>query len=252
MSVKRTLSFEKWRSAIINHHVTLSGVRGRIMDEFFPDLLQYYDTTRILFAKGAELQAYNAEWQARNARSLEAERRVASAEAAEARDWAEKFEPSFQRLLAKSEIEPVCNPISWIEEASAALWDTGYSDIWLFKGWVYHAENEHSRSRGLYSEEHVKLLVLDLYDRERRRLEKLKRLYSVSADEESSGRRERIPERVRIEVWRREGGKCARCGSREDLEYDHIVPVSKGGSNTARNVELLCQRCNREKSSNIA
>ena len=169
-----------------------------------------------------------------------------------AKDWAEKLEPAFQRLLAKSEIEPVCNPISWIEGARLILQDTRVSETWLFKGRVYHAKDEHSRSSGLYSEEHVKLLILELHDRERRRLEKLKRLYSVSADEESSGRRERIPERVRIEVWRREGGKCARCGSREDLEYDHIVPVSKGGSNTARNVELLCQRCNREKSSNIA
>ena len=63
--------------------------------------------------------------------------------------------------------------------------------------------------------------------------------------------RERIPEEVRIAVWRRDGGKCARCGSRERLEYNHIVPVSKGGSNTARNIELLCESCNRKKSNNI-
>lgn len=63
--------------------------------------------------------------------------------------------------------------------------------------------------------------------------------------------RERIPEGVRIEVWRRDGGKCARCGSREKLEYDHIVPVSRGGSNTARNIELLCESCNRKKSNHI-
>ncbi len=56
---------------------------------------------------------------------------------------------------------------------------------------------------------------------------------------------------VRREVWRRDGGKCVRCGSRERLEYDHIVPVSKGGSNTARNIELLCENCNRSKSDSI-
>ena len=235
MSVKRTMSFEQWRSAIINHHVTLSGVWLRTLREFKPKPPQ-----NIFRATKEEQQAYEA-------RGTEAHRRANSAAAAEARDWAEKLEPAFQRLLAKSEIEPVCDPRSWIQEA-----ESDSRDGWLFKGWVYHAKDEHSRSRGLYSEEHVKLLILELHDRERRRLEKLKRLYSVSADEESSGRRERIPERVRIEVWRRDGGKCARCGSREDLEYDHIVPVSKGGSNTARNVELLCQRCNREKSSNIA
>ena len=36
-----------------------------------------------------------------------------------------------------------------------------------------------------------------------------------------------IPSDVRREVWRRDGGVCVKCGSRRNLEYDHIVPVSK-------------------------
>lgn len=60
-----------------------------------------------------------------------------------------------------------------------------------------------------------------------------------------------IPAEVRREVWRRDGGKCVQCGSRENLEYDHIIPVSKGGSNTVRNIELLCETCNRAKSDSI-
>lgn len=60
-----------------------------------------------------------------------------------------------------------------------------------------------------------------------------------------------IASEVRREVWRRDGGVCVKCGSRLNLEYDHIVPVSKGGSNTARNIELLCQDCNRAKSASI-
>ena len=35
------------------------------------------------------------------------------------------------------------------------------------------------------------------------------------------------------------------------LEYDHIIPVSKGGSNTAANIQLLCRRCNGKKSDKI-
>lgn len=60
-----------------------------------------------------------------------------------------------------------------------------------------------------------------------------------------------VPEHVRIAVWRRDAGRCARCGSRVRLEFDHIVPISRGGSNTARNIELLCQDCNRSKGSRI-
>lgn len=72
----------------------------------------------------------------------------------------------------------------------------------------------------------------------------------VNADS-ADGRRERISEAVRQEVWRRDQGKCARCGSRENLEFDHIIPVSKGGGNTARNLELLCETCNRKKRDHI-
>jgi hypothetical protein len=63
--------------------------------------------------------------------------------------------------------------------------------------------------------------------------------------------RETIPERVRHEVWRRDQGQCVDCGSRERLEFDHIIPVSRGGSNTARNIELRCQACNRRKGATV-
>jgi hypothetical protein len=63
--------------------------------------------------------------------------------------------------------------------------------------------------------------------------------------------REAIPERVRHEVWRRDQGRCVDCGSRERLEFDHIIPVSRGGSNTARNIELRCEACNRRKSATV-
>jgi 5-methylcytosine-specific restriction endonuclease McrA len=60
-----------------------------------------------------------------------------------------------------------------------------------------------------------------------------------------------IPESVRHEVWRRDEGRCVDCGSRVNLEYDHIVPVSGGGSNTARNIELRCESCNRQKGARV-
>lgn len=64
-------------------------------------------------------------------------------------------------------------------------------------------------------------------------------------------RRQPIPERIRNEVWRRDEACCVDCGSRERLEFDHIIPVSRGGSNTARNIELRCERCNGQKGARI-
>lgn len=69
--------------------------------------------------------------------------------------------------------------------------------------------------------------------------------------ESTEPEREHIPSAVRREVWRRDQGRCVNCGSREKLEFDHIIPVAKGGSNTARNIELLCESCNRSKGAAI-
>ncbi len=63
--------------------------------------------------------------------------------------------------------------------------------------------------------------------------------------------RESIPKSVKQDVWQRDGGKCVDCGSKEKLEYDHIIPISKGGANTVRNIQLLCENCNRTKSAKI-
>jgi 5-methylcytosine-specific restriction endonuclease McrA len=53
---------------------------------------------------------------------------------------------------------------------------------------------------------------------------------------------------VRLFVWQRDRGKCVQCGSRERLEFDHIIPVIASGSNTKRNIQLLCESCHRPKS----
>lgn len=81
--------------------------------------------------------------------------------------------------------------------------------------------------------------------------EELRRQILGYTSTQSNESRERISEKVRNEVWRRDEGKCVSCASREKLEFDHIIPISKGGSSTVRNIELLCEACNRKKSSRI-
>jgi len=60
-----------------------------------------------------------------------------------------------------------------------------------------------------------------------------------------------IPDDAKLFVWQRDNGRCVICGSQEKLEYDHIIPISKGGSNTARNIQLLCEKHNRSKGANL-
>ncbi len=59
-----------------------------------------------------------------------------------------------------------------------------------------------------------------------------------------------IPEHIKTTVKLRDGYKCARCGiSGPDayLEFDHVIPFSKGGPNTAENIQILCRRHNLQK-----
>jgi hypothetical protein len=67
-----------------------------------------------------------------------------------------------------------------------------------------------------------------------------------------SERRRIIPSAVKLEVWQRDGGKCAICGATDELHFDHVVPFSKGGTSlTPANVQLLCARHNIAKRDRI-
>jgi hypothetical protein len=56
------------------------------------------------------------------------------------------------------------------------------------------------------------------------------------------------PAIVKLQVWKRDKGRCVRCGSRDNLHFDHIIPYPKGGSSlVAENVQLLCAKHNLEK-----
>ena len=61
-----------------------------------------------------------------------------------------------------------------------------------------------------------------------------------------------IPTSIKLEVWKRDGGKCVICGAADKLHFDHDLPWSKGGASvTAANVQLLCARHNLQKSDRI-
>ena len=61
-----------------------------------------------------------------------------------------------------------------------------------------------------------------------------------------------IPSSVKLAVWKRDHGKCRKCGAASGLHFDHIIPYSKGGSSKdAANIQILCGQHNLEKRDRI-
>lgn len=131
-----------------------------------------------------------------------------------------------------------------LDEEKPLRWGDG---LYLFGKQLW----ELTKSDKVLSEDELRLVFLDAIDKDRQKFERLRRKFAGGVGTKLTPKRETIPEEVRIFVWRRDGGRCVLCSSQERLEFDHIVPVSKGGSNTERNVQLLCEPCNRKKSNNI-
>lgn len=115
--------------------------------------------------------------------------------------------------------------------------------------WVYRRRAVRVECGEGLPQEELMLRVKHAILREERTLERIKREVAAfeNLDRLPSARRERIPDAVRLFVWQRDEGRCVLCGSGERLEYDHIIPVAEGGSSTERNIQLLCETCNRRK-----
>lgn len=61
-----------------------------------------------------------------------------------------------------------------------------------------------------------------------------------------------IPSWVKLEVWKRDRGRCISCSTTSDLHFDHIIPYSKGGSSKdPANIQILCGRHNLAKRDRI-
>ena len=63
--------------------------------------------------------------------------------------------------------------------------------------------------------------------------------------------RAKVTNKLRFAIYQRDNNQCVKCGSKIDLEIDHIFPVSKGGKSNYDNLQTLCHRCNYSKSNKI-
>jgi HNH endonuclease len=128
-----------------------------------------------------------------------------------------------------------------VDDPVYLLDDEGRS-YWWFHDRIYWEEDD-------LDDLDVKALVLQ---RERAADRKLKSAHSLMRAEESGAQiRERVPLEMRRHVFERDGGKCLECGSGFDLQYDHVLPVARGGATSAENLQLLCGDCNRRKSDSL-
>jgi hypothetical protein len=111
--------------------------------------------------------------------------------------------------------------------------------IWVFNGLfkLFDAWRELSNNRKVFK---FKLELMD------------ESFFQTDAELGDLNHNRIIPTSVKLEVWKRDKGKCIRCGSQHNLHFDHIIPYSKGGSSlVSENIQILCARHNLEKRDKI-
>lgn len=109
----------------------------------------------------------------------------------------------------------------------------------------------YERNKEQIEKDKVKAKLLE--KKKKREIEKLALQELIDEGEifPEANKRPPIPKTVVDAVWNRDRGKCVYCGSNENLHLDHIIPFSKGGDTSVENLQLLCQKCNLEKSNKI-
>jgi hypothetical protein len=63
-----------------------------------------------------------------------------------------------------------------------------------------------------------------------------------------TGERDPIPQELRYAIAYRDKYRCRWCGSKGQLQLDHVIPWSNGGPDTDTNLRILCKSCNERRS----
>jgi len=140
----------------------------------------------------------------------------------------------FQAAIKYKDGKELAELVKVYEKIKDGIW--AYSGVFeLIDSWI-----EKSDGRNVFK---FKLRVTDkTIDQKEKRAVELKDL----------DHNRMIPTSVKLEVWKRDKGKCVQCGSADNLHFDHILPYSKGGTSLkADNIQLLCARHNLQKHDKI-
>lgn len=126
-------------------------------------------------------------------------------------------------------------PVRYLSVGERVYWR--YQDRW-------HSDNED------LTQEAVQALIVT---RAMRKDDRVNRAMTIAAQGQlpMPSQRGVIPDDVKQLVWNRDGGACRTCGSKSELQYDHVIPVSHGGGSTEQNLQILCGPCNRRKGASV-
>jgi hypothetical protein len=158
----------------------------------------------------------------------------------------------------KAKPGPEGDTARWWRDGAVVRWDRQMAtpvripdpepgrQAWVFRGQIYDTDMDLSAAD-------VQAIVFEADNKKMAALARARAAAEMAESIASAPRSRRgpIPDDVKVLVWQRDGGKCVRCGSNRNLEFDHIIPVVMGGANTARNLQLLCEGCNRAKSGSL-
>ncbi len=115
---------------------------------------------------------------------------------------------------------------------------------WWFQDQFY-SENEGLSGSAVYA------LIVTRQQRQAQRIDRAQQIVAMGTLPRSTPIREAIPDDVKHLVWTRDQGSCRNCGATVELQFDHIIPVSMGGSSSPDNLQVLCGPCNRQKGASI-
>lgn len=145
--------------------------------------------------------------------------------------------PLSQRILEAQRDTPV----NLAPDGSIREYESKYIAGLMFKNQIFLATDEFITNT--FMEEAVLLTKKYVFEQDNRlkklrlEVETIERVLSQTG----AYKRTAIPEIVKLVVWERDEGKCVRCGSTQNLHFDHIIPVIKGGGSSEENIQVLCK-----------
>jgi hypothetical protein len=114
--------------------------------------------------------------------------------------------------------------------------------------WWWYLDRFWWDDEGLSTRDVAAVVLRSDVEREQRAAELARARADVLGDEPVLlTREESVSPIVRFAVWCRDRGRCVDCGAADDVEYEQIIPFSKGGLRWIANVELRCAPCSRRR-----